>query len=78
MEQTVLTSLIGQSTLFILLVAAIRFMYKHFMQEVSDLKLIIAKKDVQIESGNDKVEELLRENMQLQTRVLDALDNLKK
>lgn len=77
MEQTVLTSLIGQSTLFVLLVAAIRFMYKHFMQEVADLKMVIAKKDLQLESNNTKVENLLKENMQLQTRVLDALDNLK-
>ena len=62
-------SIISAGAVAIILTAGIIFMYRHFMAEVRDLKSQLQKKDEEISS-------IVKENIALQTRILDALKML--
>jgi len=62
-------SIISAGAVAIILTAGIIFMYRHFMAEVKELKAQLSKKDEEINA-------IVRENIALQTRILDALKML--
>lgn len=59
-------SIISAGSVAIILLAGMIFMYRHLMAEIKELKSQLYKKDEQLSA-------IVKENIALQTRILDAL-----
>lgn len=62
-------SIISAGSVAIILLAGMIFMYRHLMAEIRELKAQLYKKDEQISA-------IVKENIALQIRILDALQIL--
>lgn len=62
-------SVISAGSVAIILLAGMIFMYRHLMAEIKELKSQLYKKDEQLSA-------IVKENIALQTRILDALNVL--
>lgn len=70
--------ILSQGAMVILLALGMYLMYKHFKDEVSDLKKIIKAKDEQIEKQHSELSKLLKEDARSQSEMTAALNTLTK
>lgn len=62
----------------IVLMAGCILMYRHFTTEVKELKEELKLKSEEIKTLNNELLNITRENIQLQTRILDVLNRISK
>jgi hypothetical protein len=62
----------------IVLLAGCVLMYRHFSTEVKELKEELKVKNEEIKTLNSELLNITRENIQLQTRILDVLNRISK
>lgn len=70
--------LLSQGAMVIILSLGMYLMYKHFKDEVSDLKKIIKAKDELIQNQHSELSNLLKEDARSQTEMTSALKSLTK
>jgi ABC-type nickel/cobalt efflux system permease component RcnA len=70
--------LLSQGAMVIILCLGMYLMYKHFKDEVTDLKKTIKAKDELIERQHKELSELLKKDAEAQTEMTVALNSLTK
>ena len=70
--------LLSQGAMVIILSLGMYLMYKHFKDEVTDLKKSIRAKDDQIERQHKELSELLKKDTVAQSEMTAALNSLTK
>jgi CDP-diacylglycerol pyrophosphatase len=70
--------LLSQGAMVVILTVGMYLMYKHFTNEVDDLKKVIKDKDILIQQQHKDLSELLKKDAETQTEMTVALHSLTK